>query len=480
MRSVSIDRVVSKIMASLYSWLQSGQDKESTPLLPAATDPCTSAANEEVEVVLKKKRRKRGKYNYYEPEVRAKIAKHACLHGNNSAIVKYSKDLGHSVSESSVRNIKKVYLNKLKTVQDPNDIVSLPHATQGRPLLLGELVDSKVAGYIHALRLAGGIVNRSIVQAAAKGILSHLNPSSLQEHGGHINIGVKWAESFLKRRSYVKRKATKAARKVPHNFDDLKAAFLQRIRDEIEQHAIPPSLVINWDQTGSKLIPVSQWTLAKQGSRQVPVIGKDDKREITVLLAVSASGTLLPPQVIYAGKTQGCHAKITFPRGWHITRSDNHWSTEATMLQYIDEVVVPYFSAAKRELELPEDHVCLAIFDVFVAHRCDSVLQKLNENHIHQVFVPASCTGELQPLDLSVNDEFKALMKDSFSRWYAHEIKEALDQGENLNNVKVDLRASIIKPLHGNWLITAISTLQSRTESLCRGFEMAGILDCLH
>ena len=81
------------------------------------------------------------------------------------------------------------------------------------------------------------------------------------------------------------------------------------------------------------------------------------------------------------------------------------------MLQYIDEVVVPYFSDAKQALELPEDHVCLAIFDVLAAHRCDSVLQKLSANHIHQVFVPISCTDELQPLDLSVNNEFKALMK---------------------------------------------------------------------
>ena len=120
--------------------------------------------------------------------------------------------------------------------------------------------------------------------------------------------------------------------------------------------------------------------------------------------------------------------------------------------------------------------MCLAIF---AEHHCDSVLQKLRANHIHQVFFPASCTGELQPLDLSVNDEFKALMKDSFSRWYAHEIKEALDQGESLDNMKVDLIASIVKSLHGNWLITAISTLQSRTESLCRGFQMAEIMDCL-
>ena len=165
--------------------------------------------------------------------------------------------------------------------------------------------------YIHVLRLAGGIVNRSIVHAVAKGIVAHSNPSQFQEQGGHLQIGVKWAESFLSRRGYVKRKATKAARKLPPNFEDLKAAFLQRICSEVEQHAIPPKLVINWDQTGSKSVPVSQWTLAEQGITQVPAVGKDDKREITVVLAESAATTranLFWP---------GCHAKITFPQGWH-------------------------------------------------------------------------------------------------------------------------------------------------------------------
>ena len=104
------------------------------------------------------------------------------------------------------------------------------------------------------------------------------------------------------------------------------------------------------------------------------------------------------------------------------------------------------------------------------------MLQKLSAYHIHQISVLASCTCELQPLDLSVNDEFKALMKEHFSRWYADEIKTALDQGASLDKVKIDLRASLIKPLHGNWLIT---TLQSQTASLVRGFETAGIIECL-
>ena len=96
-------------MASLYGWLKKAK-KESPPLLPRPADPCTSAANDSVQQVSKEKRRKRDRYHHYDAEVRAKIAKHACQHGNKSAALRFTQDLGHCVSESSARNMKKAYI----------------------------------------------------------------------------------------------------------------------------------------------------------------------------------------------------------------------------------------------------------------------------------------------------------------------------------------------------------------------------------
>ena len=292
-------------------------------------------------------------------------------------------------------------------------------------------------------------------------------------------MGRKWAEAFLFRHDYVKRKLQKQLESSPPDFSDVKLGFLQRIKDKVASNSIPLALVFNFDQTGSKLVPVCEWTMEKQGSRQVPVVGKEDKREITVLLTVTATGKLLPPQVIYQGKTPGCHPKVTFPSSWNITHSESHWSTEKTMLEYVDQVLVPCVSQTRQELELADDHPALAIFDVFRAHRCESFLKKLCTHNKHQVFVPAGCTGELQPLDLSVNEEFKAAMKSSFSRWYADEVKQALDQGVSLDNLKVDLRANLIKPLHANWFMLAMSTLQHKPDAVCRGFEKSGIIEFL-
>jgi hypothetical protein len=63
---------------------------------------------------------------------------------------------------------------------------SLPTKAQGRPLLLGAELDKSVQEYINALRVAGGVLNTTIVQAAALGIVGARDPGLLREYGGHI------------------------------------------------------------------------------------------------------------------------------------------------------------------------------------------------------------------------------------------------------------------------------------------------------
>ena len=110
--------------------------------------------------------------------------------------------------------------------------------------------------------------------------MSYKNPALLKEHGGPVSLERSWAEFFLGRLGYVK---CKAARKLPENFAEAKLGFYQRIKEEVDMWSIPLTLIINWDQTGSKLVPVSEWTMELEGARQVAVVGKEDKREITVL-----------------------------------------------------------------------------------------------------------------------------------------------------------------------------------------------------
>ena len=70
---------------------------------------------------------------------------------------------------------------------------------------------------------------------------------------------------------------------------------------------IPAQLILNWDQTGIKIVPSTTWTMNQRG-----VKGVNDKRQITAVFCCSLVGDFLPVQIIYAGKTARCHPKFNF------------------------------------------------------------------------------------------------------------------------------------------------------------------------
>lgn len=293
----------------------------------------SSLSNDQSTTTTKRGVKRKASNNHYTPEVRAKIAKYAAEHGNVAAARKFSNDLQLDIKESSVRAIKKKYIAQVKETKH-QPVTELTPEKRGRPLLLGDL-DQDVANHIRSIREAGGIVNQAITIATARGLVKHKTPTLLTELGGPIDITKTWAVSFLKRLGYVKRKGTKAARKLPDDYEHQKSEFLRIIKETITKHNIPPQLIFNFDQTGLKIVPVSNWTLATEGSTQVDIIGLEDKREITALLGSKADGCLLPPQILYQGKTDQCHAKYPFPDDWDIYHTENHWSTEESMVRYV-------------------------------------------------------------------------------------------------------------------------------------------------
>ena len=50
---------------------------------------------------------------------------------------------------------------------------------------------------------------------------------------------------------------------------------------------VPPCLIINRDHTALKCVPVGSWTMAKEGSKMVPLAGVDDKHQITAVFGAT-------------------------------------------------------------------------------------------------------------------------------------------------------------------------------------------------
>ena len=227
----------------------------------------------------------------------------------------------------------------------------------------------------------------------------------------HITRTNDWVRSLLRRMNFVKRNGTKDVKRLPDDFQEIKAAYNKRVQDARTKHQIPENLVMNLHQTGCNLVPGGQWTMDEQGVNQATICGMEDKHQITVLLTVTMAGQLLAPQVIYTGTTtRSLPRGAEFPASWDVTSTANHWSNKDSMLQYIDTVLLPY---VKNHRQNPGQKALL-ILDVFAAHRTEEFIKKLASNSIEVVFVPACCTDKLQPLDLTLNKDYKDELKACF------------------------------------------------------------------
>ena len=92
-----------------------------------------------------------------------------------------------------------------------------------------------------------------------------------------------------------------------------------------------------------KIVPSSSWTMEKHGTKCVKIAAIDDKCQITVLFTCTAAGSFLPIQLRYKGTTERSFPNnVTFPQGWNITCSPNHWSNGDTMIEYVQKILIPY------------------------------------------------------------------------------------------------------------------------------------------
>ena len=393
------------------------------------------------------------KHTVFSPEQRAVIGQYAAEHSNIATVKKFKADFEHGLGESTVRSFKKKYLEELKKSKERISDGEVPRVTEittkprGSPLLLGKF-DGDVQ------------------------IVTAKNQNLLLKYGGHIELNRPWAVSLLQRMGFVRRLGSTQTKAILscEQISKSKHTYLTQVIGMVKAHDIPPNLVINWDQAGVKLVPLQNWTMEEKGSSRIEVAGINDKRQITLTLAGSLSGELLPLQLLYQGKTERSHPKYTFPPEFDVWHTPNHWANEETTLRFITHIIILYLQGVRNRNNTP-DQGALVIFDVFKGHMGEAVQTLLKENKIFRVVVPSNCTDLFQPLDLSVNKPFKDKLRRGFSEWYAQEVAKQLTDNVQPDAVHIDMRMSIVKKLSCRWIMSAYNHIHSSPEIVRNGFK---------
>jgi hypothetical protein len=295
----------------------------------------------------------------------------------------------------------------------------------------------------------------------------------------------KWLHETLR---WSERKATRAAQKIPENWEVLCLRAFYRIAHGIRDNDIPAELIVNSDQTQAVLAQGTNLTWAKTGAKQVSIIGADEKRAFTVVVSVAASGFLLPYQAIYQGYTKrSCPNPDTAANyteannlgiQFEFSSTDTYWSTLGTMKLFVDRILVPYFSEQKRRLGLPQTQKSLWLIDAWAVHRSKEFLEWMKKHHpgILIRFVPAGTTGLFQPCDVGIQRVFKHSLKRSFHENIVEEMLAQIDEGKE--TIMVEKKLAILRDRTPKWLCDAYKTVNKPeiVKKVCNCFNS---LTCL-
>jgi hypothetical protein len=164
-----------------------------------------------------------------------------------------------------------------------------------------------------------------------------------------------------------------------------------------------PKRIINVDETFWPLVAKQQQIIKIKNENCYKSETKTtnsyiNKEGITLTVSVSASGQKLPLLFIVPGKTMKCTEKLKLNvKSEHYSYySENGWMDETVFLYYLEKL-------SEQMKKVP----CCLICDCYRAHLTDPIKKKAKRLNIELLYVPATTTAELQPLDYGVNGPLK-------------------------------------------------------------------------
>ena len=179
---------------------------------------------------------------------------------------------------------------------------------------------------------------------------------------------------------------------------------------------IPERNFINMDQTSVQLVPSENKTYEKTGAKQVDILtSPGEKTCYTVTLFARGNGEKLPAIVVFKTKAKDGKLpksevkKIGAPANVIVTATNSGWWNGDLDKEILRDLLTGDENA--------EDKPTVLIRDQFPRHKTSDVAEMLEDEGVLQVFVPAGCTGQYQPLDVSVNVVFKKKIAAKYHSW---------------------------------------------------------------
>ena len=206
---------------------------------------------------------KRDAYKVYTDKDRCSIGKYASRHWVAASVRAWKKTYPN-LNENTVHGFKKRYAAKLKEASRKNvsPKKKLANKIRGHPTLLGQKLDTLVKKFLRATRYKGVVVNTQTALATAKALVKKLLENK------NLVLGTPWEKSLFRRMGFLLRQKTTTKVLIPEGaLKEAELKFHHQIVNYVVKCQIPPSLIINFDQTPLKYFQISSNTMEKKGQK---------------------------------------------------------------------------------------------------------------------------------------------------------------------------------------------------------------------
>lgn len=240
-----------------------------------------------------------------------------------------------------------------------------------------------------------------------------------QENPFTNNIpGKGWYYAFLKRHPQIVPRTPEAitaassvvAESDIRNYFDNIEKYLRK--NEYYEILSDPTRIYNGDETNFQLCPNNKVVLAPKGARNIYEVDRGQaKQSLTVMFTFSASGTIVPPMIIYPYKRLPNEIKQSVPSDWKIGISENGWMTKELFYEYISKILYPNLKSMGIEFPI------ILFVDGHSTHLTLKVAKLCKTLQIILIALYPNATHILQPADVAAFKPIKNAWKKEVFAW---------------------------------------------------------------
>nr|XP_049694743.1 uncharacterized protein LOC126054214 [Helicoverpa armigera] len=230
----------------------------------------------------------------------------------------------------------------------------------------------------------------------------------------HVNkmAGKDWLQGFLSRNdrlSIRKPEATSLSRATSFNQTNV-AEYFDKLAQVMDRHRFRGSQIWNADETGVSTVSKPSKIIAAKGKRNVGSVTSAERgTNVTLLVAVSATGGSVPPLFVFPRKKYQDHFVRDGPAECIGAGNASGWMTDVEFLQFMKHFI-SYVKPSK-------DSPVLLLVDNHCSHLSLPVLDLAKDNGVVMLSYPPHCSHKLQPLDVSVFGPFKKYLSSAQDAW---------------------------------------------------------------